>query len=102
MRRSSPYAFSTAAFTTRDHGRRHVNANAITLDKRNDRIVRDVQRRIGVDRDLLAPGGDLDVFVLHAVFARKFLILKVSRLDAASVSSVCQRGRHGGRRAFYR
>src|SRR6185312_7234265 len=48
------------------HGGGDVDADPVTLDIRNDRIVGDVQRRIGIDGDLAALGRDNDVLVLHA------------------------------------
>jgi hypothetical protein len=46
-----------------DHHRGDVEAGAVTLDVRNDGVVRDVEREVGVDRDLLAAFGHLDVLV---------------------------------------
>ena len=46
-----------------DHHRRDVEAGAVALDVRDDRLVRNVEAKIRVDGDLLAAGRDLDVLV---------------------------------------
>ena len=40
-----------------------VHAGAVALNIRNDRLVRNIQRIIRIDRDLLTLGGNLDVLV---------------------------------------
>src|SRR5690606_22940053 len=48
-----------------DHDGRDIGAGAITFDVRNDGLIRHVQREIGIDRDFLAPCGNLDMLVGH-------------------------------------
>ena len=48
-----------------EHHRRHVDADAVALDEGDDRIVRDVQRRVRVDGDASGRLAGLDVFVLQ-------------------------------------
>mmetsp|Transcript_1099 Transcript_1099/g.1707 ORF Transcript_1099/g.1707 Transcript_1099/m.1707 type:complete len:442 (-) Transcript_1099:93-1418(-) len=50
-----------------EHDGRDVDAGAIAFDEGNDGLVRDVQRQVGVDGDLLATFGHLDVLV-HGVW----------------------------------
>jgi hypothetical protein len=46
-----------------EHHRRDVDTGAIALDVGDDRLVRHLERHVGVDGDLLALGRDLDVLV---------------------------------------
>ena len=48
-----------------EHHRRHVDANPVAFDKRDDRAIRHVQRMVGVGSDCLTVGGHLDVVVMH-------------------------------------
>ena len=49
-----------------------IDAGAVTFDERDDRVVGHVQREVGVDGDLLAVGGHLDV-VVHGAGLRKVM-----------------------------
>ena len=44
-----------------DHHRRNIQAGTVALDVGNDRVVRNVEAEILIDRDLLATGRDIDV-----------------------------------------
>ena len=46
-----------------EHHRRDVKAGPITLNKRNHRLVWHIERHVGIHRDLLALGWNLDVLV---------------------------------------
>ena len=48
-----------------EHDRRYVATDAIALDVRDDREVRNVDRVVRIDRDGLAIGGHIDMIVLH-------------------------------------
>ena len=39
--------------------------DAVTLYERDDREIRDIQRKVGIYRDGLAVGGHIDMIVLH-------------------------------------
>ena len=45
------------------HHRRNIHTRAIALDKRNDGLIRHIQRVVGIDSDFLALGGHLDVLI---------------------------------------
>ncbi|MNS72178.1 hypothetical protein D3C72_1055790 [compost metagenome] len=49
-----------------DHYRRDIDANPVALDIRNDRVVGNVERMVGIDGDLRAVGRNLDFLVSHA------------------------------------
>src|SRR5690606_10032040 len=49
-----------------DHHRADVDADTVTLDERDDGVVRYVQGHVGVDGDLLAVRRHLDLLVSHA------------------------------------
>ncbi|MNZ67932.1 hypothetical protein D3C78_861900 [compost metagenome] len=57
-----------------DHHRRDIHADAITLDVRDDRIIRHIQGHVGIDADLFADRRHLDLLVSHAEL--RFLWLK--------------------------
>src|SRR5690606_3929206 len=48
-----------------EHDRGNVYPSTVALDIGDDGLVRYIEREIGIDRDLLAPGGNLDMLVGH-------------------------------------
>src|SRR5471032_2577169 len=48
-----------------DHHRRDVDTRAVALDERDDWLVGNVERKIGVDGDLVTIGRNLDVLIRH-------------------------------------
>ena len=48
-----------------EHHGRYIGADAVALDERNDGVVRNVQRIIGIDRNRLTLFRYVDMIVLH-------------------------------------
>src|SRR5690606_7689127 len=48
-----------------EHDRGDIYPRTVALDIRDDGLVRYIEREIGIDRNLLAPGGNLDMLVGH-------------------------------------
>ncbi len=48
-----------------DHDRGNVVTDAVTLDKGNDRVIRNVQGKVGINGNFVAAGRHLDLLVSH-------------------------------------
>ncbi len=56
-----------------DHGRSHVNADAVAFDERDDRVMRNNQFTLGVNRDFLPSAGTTTLLSINLSFKRNFV-----------------------------
>ena len=54
-----------------EHHWRNVHPSAITFDVRNDGLVRNRQRHVGVNNDFFALGGHLDMLIQVTISQKK-------------------------------
>ena len=80
-----------------DHHRRDVEARAVAFDIRNDRLIGNVEREIGVDGDLVTAGRNLDVLIRHdrtpvkAVLKADGETAKLGRSSLRAMPDACKR-----------
>ncbi len=59
-------SFLNSSIDNLDHDRADINANTITFDKRDDRVVRNIERMVCIDGDFVADCWNLNLLVSHA------------------------------------